>query len=129
MEVQLREHLAAVDEQQEWLALRSFLELDEIGDAFTIDPAPEPVDGLGGIREDLSLLEVQERGLQRGRDLLCGPERIRQRRFHRAAKSASMRSKSFSVVTFIMRGFPGTIDTVAPIRSHSAASSVAVARA
>jgi hypothetical protein len=78
LEGEPRDHIAAVDKQEEWLSRLTFLKTDQRGDGLTIDGASEPVHGLGWIRKNAPLFHLMQGGLDRRFDFLCGPERITQ---------------------------------------------------
>src|SRR5688572_5027891 len=129
-QVELLEHLAARDEQQERLALRPALEPDQRIDGVSVDRSAEAVHRLRRIGEHTPQLELRQRRPDRRRDLRVGPEwnLDRRARHSSTAYSASTRAKSPASVTFSARSLPRTTRTTCPSRSHSAASSVAVTR-
>src|SRR4051812_22558588 len=129
-QIESRHHLARGHENEKGFPLRPPLHSHERLDRIVIGGAAEAVHGLGGIREHLARGEVRYGAVDRGGDFGGRPEGDDEWfDGHRTNfTSPSSRAKSSSVVTFIPVALPSTITTRAPMRSHSVASSVAVAR-
>src|SRR5689334_22262870 len=128
MQAKSRDHVAARDEQQEWLARRASLEIDERFHRVLIDCATESIDGFGRIREHFAGGQMREGSVDGSLDFLWRPERYDHRlRLHsRKILSASANAKSFSSVILRARSLPLTTTTGSPICSHNAESSVAI---